>query len=303
MTSVLFFAAALKVLTIGNSFSVQMTTSLPPVAKDLGCELDIASLYIGGCSLERHWNNVTNASDCSYLLAWNRGGVAKAAWPELAACLRDTQRLDRKTKKMRPGKGANVADVLKAVAWDVVTIQQASHFSWQPATYHPWGDNLVATIRARAPKAEIVVQETWSYTPFDKRLKNWKIDANEMYAKLHAAYGDFAKHYGFRVIPTGTAVQNWRKALPVAYTEHSLGGDVVGTAVFSQNANGQWKPQGDVFHMAPTGNYLQALVWAETLFTVDVTRCQYAPKGAGFEPERVTLLRKVAHDTVRNTKK
>jgi len=34
-----------------------------------------------------------------------------------------------------------------------------------------------------------------------------------MYAKLHVAYGDFAKANGFMVIPVGTAVQLYRKRL------------------------------------------------------------------------------------------
>lgn len=36
----------LKVLMIGNSFSVQMVSSMPPVAKGLGLELDICSLLV-----------------------------------------------------------------------------------------------------------------------------------------------------------------------------------------------------------------------------------------------------------------
>ena len=47
-----------KVLMIGNSFSICCLQHLPQVAADRGVDLDLASLYIGGCSLQRHWENV-----------------------------------------------------------------------------------------------------------------------------------------------------------------------------------------------------------------------------------------------------
>ena len=293
----LVLAAALKVLAIGNSFSVCTQQQLPQVAKSLGCELDLVTMTIGGCSLERHWNCCTNESDLTYSLAWNRCGTARAPWPELEAQLKPVERTDRKTHKKVAGKGANLMDVLKAAKYDVITVQQASHFSWQPETYAPWGDLLVAKVRELQPQAEIVVQETWSYTPWDGRLKRWSIDQNEMYAKLHDAYGTFAKKYGFRVIPTGTAVQLWRKELPVKYTENSFGGDVCGSAKFEQGADGKWKPKGDVFHFNGTGNYLQALVWCAKLFNVDVTKCPYAPKD--LDAAKAELMKKVAMTAVR----
>ena len=292
----ILLVAALKVLAIGNSFSVCTQHELPQVAKAMGCELDLVTMTIGGCSLERHWNCLTNATDLTYDLAWNRSGVRQAAWPELEATLKPVVRKHWKTHKEYKSKGANLEAVLKADKYDVITVQQASHFSWQPKTYAPWGDLLVAKIRELQPKAEIVVQETWSYTPWDKRLAGWKIDQNEMYAKLHDAYGSFAKKYGFRVIPTGTAVQLWRKELPVKYSENSFGGDVCGSAKFEQNAQGKWMPNGDVFHFNSDGHYLQALVWTAKLFGKDVTTCAYAPKH--LSAERAALMKKVAQEAV-----
>ena len=251
--NVLILAAALKVLTIGNSFSVQMVSAMPPVARDMGLELDICSLYIGGCTLERHWKNVCNPTNKPYKVTRNTLGTAAKA------C-----------------KG-NIPDMLKADTWDVVTIQQASHFSWQPDTFRPFADNLVKTIRELAPQAQIVVQETWSYTPWDGRLRTWGIDQNEMYAKLHAAYGDYAAANGFMMIPVGTAVQNYRKDLPVKYTENSFGGDPCGSAKFEQGKDGKWVPKGDFSHLNREGQYLQALTWAATLFGVDAAQCPYRP--------------------------
>ena len=246
----------LKVLMIGNSFSICLLEQFPQVAQSMGLKLDLCSMYIGGCSFERHWSNVEKAGDQSfkpYKIGRNVNG-----------------------KKLPDTKG-NIPQMLSAEKWDVVTIQQASHFSWQPDSYHPYADNLVEKIRELAPQAEIVVQETWSYTPWDGRLAQWKIDQNEMYTKLHSAYCSFARANGFQMIPMGTAVQLYRRELPVAYSENSFGGDPCGSAKFVRGKDGKWKPKGDVFHLNREGRYLQALVWTASLYDVDVGKCPYRP--------------------------
>jgi len=265
----------LKVLMVGNSFSICVGSEMPKVAKAMGLKLDLASLYIGGCSLERHWSN------------WVAGTNADFR----------PYRFDRYvdgTKVVDNGK-VNIPEAVGMESWEIVTFQQASHFSWKPETYQPFADNLQAAIRARLPEAEFVWQETWSYTPWDKRLATWGIDPNEMYAKLHEAYAKNAK--GQRVIPMGTAVQLWRKELPVKYAFDSLGGDVVGrSAKFEKNPDGTYSVKGDVFHLNRDGEYLQALVWTAKLFGVDVRKCPYAPDYLA--PEKAELMKRVAMEAV-----
>ena len=268
-----------KVLMIGNSFSICLLNHLPQVAADRGVKLDLASLYIGGCSLERHWKNVLDDGKEEpvrpYLFGRNRRGTFTQS-------------------------KANVCEALRMAKWDIVTIQQASHASWKPETYRPYGEKLIAKIRELAPQAKIYVQETWSYTPWDKRLAKWGLDQNQMYAKLHAAYGDFAREQGLPVIPFGTAVQEWRRRLPVKYTERSFGGDVVGGGKldpqdhFKRTPANTWVPNCDVFHLGRRGEYFQALVWAKTLFGVDLGDLAYRPE---FVPEgEAKLMREIAGD-------
>ena len=269
----------LRILAVGNSFSDDGTEYIPGLLEAAGIHnVIIARLYIGGCSLERHWRNVETAATNAAFRPYRFDRVSNG-------------------RRVVEKGAANIPDALVLDKWDVVTIQQASHLSWDKSSYHPWGDRLVAKIRALAPQARIVVQETWSYTPWDRRLAKWHMDQNEMYAKLHAAYAAFAAEYKFPVIPMGTAVQEWRRRLPVKYTENSFGGDVVGGGDkprFKRNESNEWKPACDVFHLnSPHGTYFQALVWASSLFDgVDVTKCAYRPKGV--TEAEAKLMREIA---------
>ena len=48
------------VLAIGNSFSRDATAYLHDVCRSMGISAHVVNLYIGGCSLERHWSCVLN---------------------------------------------------------------------------------------------------------------------------------------------------------------------------------------------------------------------------------------------------
>ena len=240
----------LKVLMIGNSFSICNLKQMPPVASSMGLKLDIASLYIGGCSLERHWKNVVASTNAAFR----------------------PYRFDRTAcgKKVVVKGKANIPDALALDKWDVVTIQQASHFSWQLSTFQPFGDSLVAKIRELAPQARIVVQETWSYPPWDRRLKKFGFDQAEMYARLHRAYASFAEKHGFPVIPVGTAAE------------------------FVPNRDALFtKPD---FHFNREGEYLQGLAFTAKLFGVDVRRCAYRP--SWMEAARADEIKAAVMDAV-----
>jgi hypothetical protein len=279
----------LKVLMVGNSFSVCVLKQMPRCAADAGQVLDLASLFIGGCPLKKHWGNIKKSTDPDfkpYTFSYNYASVKAAKDAPVA-------KLGRKT---------NIPQALQADKWDIVTIQQASHYSWREESYHPHGDRLVEKIRELSPKAEIWVQETWSYTPWDSRLKAWGMDQNEMYRKLHAAYAAFAGKHSLKVIPMGTAVQNWRRDLPVEYAENSLGGDVVGGGKlderdhFRRNQDNTWSIYCDPFHLGRKGEFFQALVWAKAPFGADLGKVKVFP---GFiSHAEGELMKKVAAETV-----
>lgn len=272
-------AGTLKVLMVGNSFSASVLKQMPAVARATGCELDLANLYIGGCPLDAHWSNVEKAAEDPEA----RPYLVQLSWTSCAV-------QDAPIQKVMKGGCANIPQTLAADRWDVVTVQQVSGKSAFHETYQPYADKLIAKIRELAPQAEIRIQETWSYSPYDDRLATWGLTPDEMYAKLHDAYAMLARKHGLKVIPTGTAVQLYRARRPVEWKNVPSAseraalrppallpffGDPVGRSSWSDSG----KLQVDAFHLNPAGEYLQGCVWVAALFGKDVTACTYAPSG------------------------
>lgn len=245
----------IRILTIGNSFANSVMATLKQVvAADSSCKIKIVGANLGGCSLERHWNNYAKSEkDPSF--------------------------------KPYAGKKKSLQDLLTEDKWDIVTIQQASHFSWKPETYQPYADNLIAVVRRLAPSAEIVIQQTWSYNAADPRLnpdnpESWKIDQTGMYEKLTAAYLQLAKKHQLRVIPAGCAVQLFRKAMgdklvacePADVSDMQKPArpkttDVAGNFRWiADKKTGEERLFCDYIHLNGRGRYLQALVWYAELF-------------------------------------
>lgn len=290
----------LKVLMIGNSFSRSVLREIPELAKAAGLKLDIVQCGIGGCSLDRHWENVERSGDSDF----KPYGIAASFYCD--------------TNRKFPDK-ANVTDMLVAEKWDVVTIQQASGKSAFYETYEPYAEKLIAKIRELAPQAEIVVQETWSYSPYDERLAKWKMSPKEMHEALKKAYARLASKYGLRTIPVGDAVQMFRDRRPVEYgtlLTHSgilalkhpevldFHGDVVGSSAWkkqrgkgSQKDREEMKLINDFPHLNVRGNYLQACVWLGFLFNVDPTTFSYSPKVLSHADAK--LMRECARDALR----
>ena len=291
-------AEQLKVLAIGNSFSQSLMEELPKAAASYpGCELDLVNLMIGGCTLERHWANVEKAGkDPSF-----RPYKVSASYA-----------FDKDRAAAFPQK-ANIQEMLAADRWDIVTIQQGSKQSRDYETYQPFADKLIAKIRELAPQAEIRIQQTWSYSPYSRRLDEWKMTSEQMDEAVQAAYGRLKEHCALSVIPTGEAVRLYRERLPVRYDKVLSSnevaaltspagvcfyGDVTGAASLSKEG----KVRIDPHHLNAEGRYLQACVWLACLFGVDVTKLAYEPAIEGFSA-RARLMRACAAEAAKGRRK
>ena len=160
----------MNVLAIGNSFSEDATRYLHAIAKADGEILNVANLYIGGCTLERHYRNMLSGERV-YELQYN----------------------GEKT-----GFSVSLSEALLNRKWDVITIQQASALSFIPDSYEPYLTELVAFIRKCAPKAKFYLHETWFYEDGSEKLTNLKRfeSPEEMLNAIIPAYESAAKNHG-----------------------------------------------------------------------------------------------------------
>ncbi len=284
----------LRILAIGNSFTISVMNNgyFPEAIKAAGEDVEIAVMYIGGCPLSRHWHNVEKASDENfkpYLIAHNIG--------------------DGKRYK------SNIPQMLKSGDWDFVTIQQVSSQSFKPETYEPYTTKLVETIRKACPFAQIVFQQTWSYTTVGKRIEQvGAISQNLMYANLTKAYKKAAGAHGLDIIPTGLAVEYARRMRNVNVPEltseerakfaypnvPTVGADIVGKFYWGKDKKNPEKKilHCDEIHFNKIGEYLQSCTWLKFFCpNVDIVNLPYYPKDILTE-EEAKVLRMAAEQAV-----
>lgn len=189
--------AKLKILAIGNSFSVDAMEHLFKVALSYGYKKEdiiLGNLYIGGCSLERHHKNMCeNLADYVYYKNTNNKWISN----EEATLL--TGLLDEE--------------------WDYITMQQVSQKSGQPDTFEPYLSELIEYVNSKKlnPSAKLLWHSTWSYAKDSTHggFANYGNDQQAMYsAILEAAKHIKANYPAFSdIIPSSVAITNARKEL------------------------------------------------------------------------------------------
>ncbi len=276
-------AKDLKVLMIGNSFSICVQRNLPKIvhAAAPGHSLRLASAYIGGCSMEKHLEHIE---------ALEADPQAEGHKDAYLVTIFDSKKPARPMVKRR----GNVNELLVAEKWDIVTIQEASPRSWQESGYRQFGDKLVAYIHEKAPQARIILQQTWAYRADDPRIcplrsYEWHFGQAEFYARIDHAVRAFAQRHGLPVIPAGYAVQlvrqhEERKFQPLSKEALAdfrwpdlppQASDPVGKYYWEKDKEGVLSLKGDYIHLNIRGEYLQACVWFQFLYGVPATEIAY----------------------------
>lgn len=280
-------AKTLRLLTVGNSFSQNATRHLDGLAKAGGHTLIHRPIVVGGASLELH---------------------AEKARQHAA---------DPQAKAGRYSNGRSLAEMLREDRWDVVTIQQASIKSHDPATYQPFAGQLRDLIAAEAPQARLHVHQTWAYRSDDPRFSRPSGKPGEpaselaMHQGLTAAYTALAKALEAPLLPVGDAFHlatldpRWRfqpdpgfdpkQAKPgeVPPQKHSLH---VGWIWRQPKGGGRAQLVMDGHHANLAGEYLGACVWYEVLFGDSAVGSAFVPKG--LDPAFARFLQETAHRAV-----
>lgn len=182
-----------NVLAIGNSFAQDTTFYLEDIARAQGyTNVNIAYLYIGGCTLKTHATNMEgNLAKYTYYTNFNGSWVSTA--------------------------NSTMAQAITSRKWDAVTLQQGSANSGQSSTYEPYLGKLVDYIQKEQPDAKILWHMTWAYQSDSTHssFPNYNNDQATMYNAILDAYDTAVKPYLTSgdidgLLACGTAIQNAR---------------------------------------------------------------------------------------------
>ena len=273
---------SVNVLTIGNSFTDSLAEFFPLAAESAGCKLKFQRANFGGCELERHWSYIS-AEEQSEICRIYNGGV-------------------------------KLKETLTRTEWDYVTIQQASHASWNWSTYLPFAQDIHDYVKKYAPGAEVLIQQTWAYHPYDPRIRPdgaWGFDQTGMYERLTECYTRLAETLDLRIIPSGYAVQKLRKLRPFQFMDYDpaqiselrwpdlppMADEPVGTAFWSKTSGGEMKIGMDLIHLNARGKYLQTCVWFAFLFERSAEEIKFIPEM--ISNDDAAVMRKLADEAVK----
>ena len=233
---ILTFAAharLIKVLAIGNSFSEDAVEQyLYELAAAQGDSLIIGNAYIPGCTLDRHYDNL-------------RGDSAFYAYRKIVGG----------TKSER--KGTTLKNIIRDEQWDVISLQQASHYSGIPTTFTslPLLKRLVQSYTSNL-HVEFVWHMTWAYADdfTSDRFSAYGNSQRRMYHDIISTMLNVLPGVGIRrIIPSGTAIQLMRYRM----------GDIMNR---------------DGLHLSYTlGRYTAACTWCEFLTGRNIDGNPYRP--------------------------
>lgn len=161
----------LRILAIGNSYSEDATRYLHQLARSCNENIYVSNLYIGGCTLARHYRNMLSENPV-YEYMFNG---------------------------FQTGLHISLKDALLSQEWDVITVQQQSFNSTNYETFQPYLNELVDYVRKCAPHAKIAVHQTWGYKDGTENLKHYE-NGSAMFADVKPTYDRVVEEIGADMI-------------------------------------------------------------------------------------------------------
>ena len=253
---------SLKILAIGNSFSVDaMRNYLYDVLKSADYDqVILGNLYVGGCSIDTHWNYISSNSG-SYEYHKNDDN---GEWVTTY--------------------GAKAMDALQDENWDVITVQQVSGNSGMPETFGNL-QNLVNWVNQYKtnPDAKVLWHMTWAYQQDSthESFPNYGSDQMTMYnAIVDTVQNTVLAVDGIDgVIPAGTAIQNLRQT--------SIGDTLTADGYHLNDLHGDYTAS-LTWYAAITGESLDLVDYAPASVTNDVFNIKRAVGRAIINPYEVS---------------
>ena len=229
----------IRILAIGNSFSEDAVEHyLSELLMEAGYDPIVANCYIGGCTLQKHWENESSTDNAKR----NSNSYRK---------------LVRGAKTTTDN--VSIEYILRDELWDYVIFQQGNGLYGIVDSHYPYLDNFLTYVTGILTTGyKTGYQMNWAF-PVDctdtARFGHYDNDQMKMYeACRDAAFTLQERSHLDIIIPTGTAIQNGRTS--------SLG-DIF---------NRDWGHL-DLNH----GRYTASCTWFEAITGINVTTLNYAP--------------------------
>lgn len=228
-----------RILAIGNSFSCDAVEQyLYELFKAAGYNAIIGDCYIGGCTLQLHWENESSSTP----------SIKKS---------NSYRKIVKGVKSTYGNK--SIADILQDEPWDYVVFQQGAGLYGKVDSHYPYLTNFLEYLGnyLERGKYKTGYQLNWAFpkscTNDRFALYNW--DQDQMYREC----ADCAKTLKETskldvIIPTGTAIQNGRQT------------------VLGDTFNRDWG------HLEYNyGRYTASCTWFEQITGIDVRTTTYKP--------------------------
>lgn len=255
----------LKILAIGNSFSQDAIEQyLHELGAESGTPMIIGNLYIGGASLDLHWENVQNDA-AAY--AYRKIGL-------------DGQKINTPSTA--------ISTALNDENWDYISFQQVSGQSGQFESFEGPLPKLVEYVKDNNNSQETtyILHQTWAYSTTSEHpnFSNYDSDQELMYESVVDAVRRAQNMANLAcVIPAGTAIQNARNTF--------LEKDFTRDGYHLSLELGRYIAASTWFE-ALTGNNVVGYKFApEGLSKIEVEIAQRAAHAAVQNPDELTILK------------
>ena len=181
-------AKLIKVLAVGNSFSQDAVEQyLYELAAAQGDSLVIGNAYIGGCSIDTHYDNLLNEKP-AYVYRKVVGGVKSVK------------------------KKATLQSIIRDEQWDIITLQQASQLSGISSSFGNLAQlkRLILSYTTNL-HVQFMWHMTWAYAEdfTQDRFAPYDYDQRKMYSAIVSTMQNVLPAVGgfVRIIPSGIAIQ------------------------------------------------------------------------------------------------
>ncbi len=173
---------SLKVLAVGHSFGNNSVQYAHQIAKSLGQNLEITSLYYAGCTPAQHLKFYNDDWRC-YKLYVNG--------------------------ELNSNSSLTFKEVLNEKQYDIITFQAGSCYMHQIEEFEPHYE-LTQKVRSHQPNAKFMMHETWSLAPGRRppEFESLSTYGRYQYDLIAQNFATTAKNLGnLPVIRVGLAVQ------------------------------------------------------------------------------------------------